>query len=174
MYCQYVAESSKILPWDLRDLTVSILFSGCERSDGADNERKTGTHQRNCRSTAKNPNAVKAMLVFCRTTYHRKYAVHLLGRWGKKQIIFIDQKPVEFIFGTSRKRKTSRTSTKLSDGHVSVNTLCSFRHMRHMKLLMSGISVILSWIRFITTEEAHSHTLTATDACALRNRAQLG
>ena len=73
-------------------------------------EKRALTNEIAVRYRKESKRGKQAMLdEFCRTTgYHRKYAVHLLGRWGKKQIIFIDQKPVEFVVGTPRKRKTSR------------------------------------------------------------------
>ena len=77
-------------------------------------EKRALTNEIAVRYRKESKRGKQAMLdEFCRTTgYHRKYAVHLLGRWGKKQIILIAQKPVEFVFGTSRKRKTSRRPTR--------------------------------------------------------------
>ena len=73
-------------------------------------EKRALTNEIAVRYRKESKRGKQAMLdEFCRTTgYHRKYAVHLLGRWGKTEIILIDQKPVEFVFGTPRKRKTSR------------------------------------------------------------------
>ena len=43
---------------------------------------------------------------FIKTTgYNRKYAIHLLGNWGKKQTRIIEGKPVRLVAGKGKRRK---------------------------------------------------------------------
>jgi hypothetical protein len=39
------------------------------------------------------------------TEYHRKYALHLLTRWGKETFLTVDGTPVKLKAGTAKRRK---------------------------------------------------------------------
>ncbi len=70
-------------------------------------ERKALTNQTASRYRAATKREKKVILdQFCLNTgYDRKYAIHLLNRWGKARVMMIDGKPVRFVVGRPKKRK---------------------------------------------------------------------
>ena len=70
-------------------------------------ERKALTNETARRYRAATKRDKKVILdQFCLSTgFNRKYAIHLLNRWGKAEVKMIDGKPVRIVVGRPRKRK---------------------------------------------------------------------